>query len=359
VESRSARKLQNATPKERQLFLEAVFQHYQQQNLSERLQKIRDETNKEWTTELYEEYERCDFQHINGMLAAEKQISKTKNKPWSPIFGAAISKKAFWKIALSLRLTYKRPSTEYLTWAKSLGIEDFQALSLQTIKQKLRESQRDLRELKKQADKLREEHLRDLISSAEENEEDANYQLRLQAIKRAHERRTQYRKIRQILKPQQAGGLSYILVPKDFSPEQYPYNPDMVTDWEPIHDPEMLQDLIQQRNILHFGQAHGTPFTMEPLNKIDWAGQSPEACEVLQGSIPLEFLSENHNVNKIISYIANREQLEEIDTHMTPQQISQGFKKWREDTATWPSGCHLGLRRIPAFITSTKESEEI
>jgi hypothetical protein len=36
------------------------------------------------------------------MLAAEKQTSKVKNLAWSPKFGAAISKKAFWKIALSL-----------------------------------------------------------------------------------------------------------------------------------------------------------------------------------------------------------------------------------------------------------------
>jgi hypothetical protein len=39
--------------------------------------------------------------------------------------------------------------------------------------------------------------------------------------------------------------------------------------------------------------------------------------------------------------------------------VSIGFKKWREDTSTSPSGCHLGLWRIPAFPTETKEQENM
>jgi hypothetical protein len=44
---------------------------------------------------------------------------------------------------------------------------------------------------------------------------------------------------------------------------------------------------------------------------------------------------------------------------MSPEQISQGFKKWCEETSTSPSGCHLGLRRIPAFSTDTKEDKKM
>jgi hypothetical protein len=42
---------------------------------------------------------------------------------------------------------------------------------------------------------------------------------------------------------------------------------------------------------------------------------------------------------------------------MTREQVSTGFKKWREDTSTSPSGCHLGLRRILAFSSPIKEIE--
>jgi hypothetical protein len=81
------------------------------------------------------------------MLAAKKQLSKVKNQAWSPKFGAAISKKAFWKIALSLRMNYTRPSDEFITWASALGIEDIKAINISIIKKNLREAQRELQEI--------------------------------------------------------------------------------------------------------------------------------------------------------------------------------------------------------------------
>jgi enamine deaminase RidA (YjgF/YER057c/UK114 family) len=256
-------------------------------------------------------------------------------------------------------MTHTRPSEEFITWASSLGIEDFKSIDVNLIKKKLREAQRELRDIEKQANELREEHLRELIANAEDNDADPNFQKRLKAIKKAHDRQTQYKKLRSILKPVSSGGLSYILVPKDFQVEQYPYEPTEVSEWEPIHEHEILQKFVQQRNIIHFGQAHGSPFTQPPLNRLDWQAESIEAKEILQGSVPISLLSNNEYTNKILQYIANREQLPEIDTYITPEQVSTGFKKWREDTSTSPSGCHLGLRRIPAFPTETKEQEKI
>jgi hypothetical protein len=148
-------------------------------------------------------------------------------------------------------------------------------------------------------------------------------------------------------------------VPKDFHPDDFPYEPAEISEWEPIHDHEKIQEFIQKRNIIHFGQAHGTPFTTHPLNKLDWNAESIEAKEVLNGTIPISMLSNNTHANKILKYIATREQLPEIETFMSPEQISQGFKKWREETSTSPSGCHLGLRRIPAFATDTKEDDKM
>jgi hypothetical protein len=323
------------------------------------MKKLREKKNHQWGKAEIEEYEKCDKQHINGMLSAEKQLSKMKSQAWSPKFRAAISKKAFWKIALSLRMNYTRPTDDFITWAKSLGIDDFKAVDISTIKKKLREAQRELKEIEKQANNLRDEHLRELIMKAEDNEADPAFQKRLKEIKRAHERRTQYKKIRSILKPNQTGGLSYILVPKDFQAEQYPYEPSESTEWEPVHDHDILQEFIQKRNIIHFGQAHGSPFTQPPLNKLDWQAVSIEAREILNGTVPVSFLSDNKHANKILQYIANQEQLPMIDTYITPEQVSIGFKKWREDTSTSPSGCHLGLRRIPAFLTESKELEQM
>jgi hypothetical protein len=355
-ESIYARKLRNATPKEREKFIKETHSHYENQKLFNRLQALTEITD--WQNEHIQEYERCDEQHIIGMLSAEKKTRKIKTTPWSPTFGAAVSRKAFWKIALSLKLTHTRPSDEYITWSQALGIQDFKSLDIATIKKELRLAQKQLKEITNKATTLREEHLTELIEQAEDNLSDEKFQKRLRDIKKAHTRQQHYKRIQNILKPAQKTGLSYILVPKDFEPDQYPYESEQIKEWEPVHEQSELQSFIQKRNIAHFGQAHGTPFTVEPLTKINWEADSIEAKEILEGSIPMSLINGDEYTMKILSYIAKREQLPEIDTYITPTQISSGFKKWKEETSTSPSGCHLGLRRIPAYQLNDKESDK-
>jgi hypothetical protein len=105
------------------------------------------------------------------------------------------------------------------------------------------------------------------------------------------------------------GGLSYILVPKDFKDDQYPYNQDSVDEWEPIHDAEKMQNMLQMRNIIHFGQAQGTLFTIPPLDKLNWQATSIEAEELLAGSIPVQFVSDNQYTMRILEHISKRESI--------------------------------------------------
>jgi hypothetical protein len=58
--------------------------------------------------------------------------------------------KAFWKIALSLKMAHTRPSYDYISWAKGMGIQDFKSLNITKIKKQLsRTSQKELRDIKK------------------------------------------------------------------------------------------------------------------------------------------------------------------------------------------------------------------
>jgi hypothetical protein len=87
-------------------------------------------------------------------------------------------------------------------------------------------------------------------------------------------------------------------VPKDFKIEEYPYDTEKVEDWDPVHDHDELQKLIQLRNIKHFGQAHAdTPFMKLPLDQLKWQANSIEAKEILEGSIPMSFISDNPFIN--------------------------------------------------------------
>jgi hypothetical protein len=120
--------------------------------------------------------------------------------------------------------------------------------------------------------------------------------------------------------------LTYILVPENFDPTTYPYDPSNITSWEAVHDQEAVQNLIQKRNLTHFGQAHGSPFTIPPLNSINWQANNIPAQELIKGSILVSFLDGNPQTEQVLRYIANRKKLPEIDTHITKDQVSKGFR---------------------------------
>jgi hypothetical protein len=187
IDSITARKLIQATPKERKIFLEESDLHFQNQNIYERLKKLTELTVNEWENEQVLEYEKCDKQMIIGMLRAEAKTKKIKTTSWSPTFAKAANQKAFWKIALSMKLTHKMPSDDFKTWANTLGIEDVKQLDINTIKTYLRQAQHLLKEIELKADNLRKEHLRDLLTEAELNADENAVKRRLQILIRAHE----------------------------------------------------------------------------------------------------------------------------------------------------------------------------
>jgi hypothetical protein len=126
-----------------------------------------------------------------------------------------------------------------------------------------------------------------------------------------------------------------------------------------IYDHRQLQEYLLKRNANHFGQAHRTPFMIPPLTGIDWMATSEQASELLRHRrIHPELQQQNTYVNKVLHYIANRQQLPEVDIYISPKEVACGPRRWRETTSTSPSGCHLGIRRIPAIPTGDEEMEK-
>jgi hypothetical protein len=142
-------------------------------------------------------------------------------------------------------------------------------MDINELKHSLRQAQKELRIVKQQTDELRQQHLRDLLTETELRGDEKQIERRLQILLRSHERKQHFSKLKAILKPKEAGGLSYILVPENFDIDEYSYDPDTVEKWEAVHDHDAVQTYIQKRNLQHFGQAQGTLFTTEPLKDIN------------------------------------------------------------------------------------------
>jgi hypothetical protein len=176
------------------MFITALDEHYEAQNLYHRLSTLTKINPEQWNETYQDEYNKCDEQHIIGMLAAEKKMCKVKTTAWSPTYSKAVESEAFWKIALSLKKnTHTKPHQKSVKWAITRNIYEFGKIGLQEIQ--LRKAQKELREIKQKAILLRENHLRDLINIQVESGDDKEHEKWLKIILHAQKRQYQYKKI--------------------------------------------------------------------------------------------------------------------------------------------------------------------
>jgi hypothetical protein len=122
------------------------------------------------------------------------------------------------------------------------------------------------------AEELRDQHVDVLQEQLIENGQTT----KAAAIQQKHNRE-KIRRCWRILKLLQAGtkatgGISHVLVPS-----QNPHDPP-----RRVQVKEELDETILERNIKHFSQAHGTPFTVEPLSMVlGYDGCTPQAQQIL------------------------------------------------------------------------------
>jgi hypothetical protein len=76
-------------------------------------------------------------------------------------------------------------------------------------------------------------------------------------IIQSQEKLQSFARIRQIFKPKSQSGLAHLLIPAETAKGN--------NEWEMVTHPETIHEMLRQRNIQHFGMAHGTPFTHDPL----------------------------------------------------------------------------------------------
>jgi hypothetical protein len=93
-----------------------------------------------------------------------------------------------------------------------------------------------------------------------------------------------------------------------------------------IHKPEKVKNYIMLRNITHFGQAYGSPFTTPPLDQIKWSADDNISESLLNGNVPEAIHSDNPYTNGVLQAIAKAKSLPEIDTYIPSKDVAKGFK---------------------------------
>ena len=95
-----------------------------------------------------------------------------------------------------------------------------------------------------------------------------------------------------------------------------------------------------ERNRRHFGQAHGTPFTIAPLaDLINWQADTDTAELILKGEYTNDELDDVTQL--LLQHCEATTKLDSISLQLTLDEFIGKIRVWRENTSTSPSGRHL------------------
>ena len=126
-------------------------------------------------------------------------------------------------------------------------------------------------------------------------------------------------------------------VPADEDPKQ-------CQEWQTIDIPSEVLAHLQTRNRRHFGQAHGTPFTIPPLSDdFGFCANTLAAEEVLEGSYDYDKV-DDPEVRLLLEKLKQIQSLaDKLQTaRITEDHFRGKLQVWRETASTSPSGQHLG-----------------
>ena len=325
-----------------------------------------------------EKLDQIDQELTELMLKAEEQC-KREPYAWSPKLDHQDKIKKYWRLCLSHILNKPDLSHQIANMKDQIMQHtvkldpkepthqlDDRPHEKEVASTKLRRSHRLLDFIRKQADKERQEYLAEAQYSAslQGNTKQARIMYRMQT---QESRKGTYSTIKLYTKPDQDRSLATLEVPVD--PDADPTAEE--TEWRRITDPKELDDALLQRNIKHFSQAQGTPFTEGELKqRLGHDGMTPTGDDILNGK-QLDF-DLDPATELLISHMQQKcKPMPEFKTlEITQEQLVQTFLHWRETTSTSPSGKHLGHYRSivkamqyqpdnPASPEDCKETDEV
>jgi hypothetical protein len=210
----------------------------------------------------------------------------------------------------------------------------------------MRLARKALKKILGNAKKLRQDHMEDRAKMAAYDGKvtEANA---INSIMKAESQRNSWSRIRRCMGKGKKSGLTHILIEME----------DGTT--ECITEKEEIENKIIDRNISHFSQADGSPFTISPLIDIlGRYGTSDEAKQLLDGELPLENEDLTEATKKILELMKRVAPEGAITDEITADDLRPLYAKWRETTSTSPSGLHLGHEKALLLMEKTESSKD-
>jgi len=295
-----------------------------------------------------EELEKIDEQLTKILTQMDKQCTPPNPDPWSPELDQAYLRHRLWTTALSAHKNQRNMSDAIKAiWARLHPSPEDEDEQHRSISANLRHAQKQLRRAKREAERLRKQHLETLINEAKVANRRKKSKI-LEHLIRAEQNRTCYQLFRQNTKPKLAGGLAYIMTMDSNTGEK-----------TTILDRDEMDTALLNYSRTHFAKAQGTPFTVEPLQHLlQYDGLTSFGARVLKGQAYIEDLPLDEPTKALLTHLQSKHPDTDSRHPLVYEELQEGIKKWPERTTTSPSGRHLGIYKSLQWHVLRKDDKE-
>ena len=293
--------------------------------------------------------EAIDRDITRSMAHGMNTIRKLYTSPFSPQIQQARLQRRYYKVYLSMLANHLDLRRQLESIQSSMTETLPEPRNRNEAKLFLRSAQQHVRDLNKKASELRITYLEEQARLLETNNDPKAADIRKRILK-AEELIRMFNKLRSYLRPHQQSNLSHVLVPSDGKP------PKEAMEWTRISDPDEVETNILDRNRLHFGQGHGTPFTTGNLGTIPFCGTGPLADSILAGTAQ----TPDRVTQLVLDELKKPPGIPDIENTLTLAEFVGKLNAWKETTSTSPiTKRHLGhYKCLVRIIAQEKEDEE-
>ena len=135
-------------------------------------------------------------------------------------------------------------------------------ISLQQSSQQWRNEKKTAAKIASDSINIRGKEMKERIKALEQScsATDKELATMIRRLKRSEDLKRLWQKLKVVRQKAQSSGVVRLEIPTNPGAD-----PKQCTDWQMVDVPTEIVQHLQTRNRKHFGQAHGTPFTVPPL----------------------------------------------------------------------------------------------
>ena len=382
------RPLRAGNPEHVAQYCERMHAYYEDHNMQERIDRL----YKTHTTMSDEAVRRqltsWDIDQGRAMAAAERHL-RMKPKPhnWSPDLRNAAFLMRYWRMRLRELRCREDYEDSFDNWEHQIQEHDAtfafpqrgECLAIEQVRKEFNLATKAFRKVQSKSKELRYKSYHELLAHYDADDNPTTQPVSRKKAKIVNRticgetRKRLFGAIRQIVNPSEYSPLSKIKVPRK-KDDPNPTEPGQVHDllknnapenliWDTVISQKEIEEHLLKYNREAFRAAAESPCGKGVIHDaLKFTSISQEAEELLQGIIPPEWHGDKSILREFLASFQIPETVlesEPLPTEVTSEDITRGFKGWKESTSTSPSGRHLGhykaIIQDPILIESFRQ----